>query len=226
MLELRGISKNYNDDQILDNINITFPGRGLYFICGPSGCGKTSLLNIIGKLDLEYEGRVIFQGDDINDIKDYYLNYLAFVFQELNLFTWLNSTDNYLLPSYIRSVSKRVINKVLDKFNLTKLNNKILNLSGGQRQKIAIARAIIGQKHILLCDEPTGSLDDVSSKAVYNLLKEMSDELLVIVVSHDIDNAKKYGDGIIDLSNKKIDFKFKNKKIHKINSFKKIILNS
>ena len=126
MLELRGISKNYNDDQILDNINITFPGRGLYFICGPSGCGKTSLLNIIGKLDLEYEGRVLFQGDDINDIKDYYLNYLAFVFQELNLFTWLNSTDNYLLPSYIRSVSKRVINKVLDKFNLTKLNNKIL----------------------------------------------------------------------------------------------------
>lgn len=180
MLEIKNLNKQY-DKKVLKNINIKFKNNGLYLIRGVSGCGKSSLLNIIGGLDKNYEGEVIFEGMDIKYIKDYHKN-IGFIFQCFFLMDFLSGKYNAFLTGFLFKIIK---NDFISKLLPFKLNNRLVKYSGGQKQRIAICRALNLNPKIILCDEPTGSLDYDNSLEVMKLLKEKSKQNLVIVVSHD-----------------------------------------
>ena len=212
MLDLINVSKTYKskktaDTNALKNINLKFNNTGLTFILGKSGCGKSTLLNILGGLDTPTSGEIIFKGKSFNSFngKDYdsYRNTsIGFVFQEYNLVEKFNVFDNvsYALKLQNQKIDENIILDVLDKVGLKELaKRKVNELSGGQKQRVAIARALVKNPSIILADEPTGNLDSESSKTVFEILKKLSLERLVIVVSHDEESAINYGDRIIKL---------------------------
>ena len=212
MLELRNINKIYraknsNDTEALKNININFNNIGMTFILGKSGCGKSTLLNILGGLDTPTSGEIIFKGKNFNSFKskdyDSYRNTsVGFVFQEYNLVEKYNVFDNvsYALKLQNNKIDENLVLNVLDKVGLKDLaKRKVNELSGGQKQRVAIARALVKNPSIILADEPTGNLDSESSKMIFDILKELSKERLVVIVSHDEESARTYGDRIISL---------------------------
>ena len=195
MLEIKNLTKEY-DDLVIDNLSVTFPSTGMVIITGKSGCGKTTLLNIIGGIDLNYQGNIFIDNQNIREIKNYCRKHVGFIFQDFNLINWLNVKNNYLLPGFFtKIIYKRAIEDQEEKLELQKLKRKKVKLlSGGQKQRVALLRAIIKNVDILLCDEPTGSLDQENSQAVFELLKKEAKERLVIVISHDENLAIKYAD--------------------------------
>lgn len=224
MIKLINLQKTYKQKNIkldaLKSINLTFPDKGLIFITGVSGTGKSTLLNIIGGLDTFNEGDIIIDGVSLKnfkekDINNYRNSYVGFVFQEFNLIEEYNIKENIRLGCN-KEIEENKINEILEKVNLKGLENRKPNtLSGGQRQRVSIARALVKEPKLLLCDEPTGQLDKETSKTIFEILKEISKESLVIVVSHDEENAKKYADEIIKIedgiaNNKEEEIKEKN----------------
>jgi ABC-type antimicrobial peptide transport system, ATPase component len=212
MLELKDISKEYKPKKgeptiALKNINITFPKNGMVFITGKSGCGKSTLLNIIGGLDKESSGELILHKKSFLKFKspdfDSYRNtYLGFIFQDFNLIEEYNVYKNIEIAFSLqkKKTQKETIDIVLDKVGISNLGNRKINeLSGGQKQRVAIARAIAKDSSIILADEPTGNLDSENSIQIFNILKEISKEKLVIVVTHDIESANIYADRMIEL---------------------------
>ena len=168
MLEIKNLTKRY-DETIIKNLNIILPSTGLIIIVGNSGCGKTTLLNLIGGIDQDYEGEILFDHQDIRKIKKYCRRHIGFIFQDFNLINWLNVKENYLLAKFFTKISyKRAVEDQEEKLELRKLNKKRVKiLSGGQKQRVALLRAMIKNVDILLCDEPTGSLDDKNAKMVF-----------------------------------------------------------
>ncbi|MBR4262310.1 MAG: ATP-binding cassette domain-containing protein [Bacilli bacterium] len=212
MLELKNVnkiykSKNTSNTEALRNINLNFNKVGLTFILGKSGCGKSTLLNILGGLDTPTSGEIIFKGKSFKDFKssnyDSYRNTsIGFVFQEYNLVEKFNVFDNvaYALKLQNNKIDENVVLNVLEEVGLKDLaKRKVNELSGGQKQRVAIARALVKNPSIILADEPTGNLDSESSKMIFEILKKLSLERLVIVVSHDEESANTYGDRIISL---------------------------
>lgn len=211
MLELKNISKVYKQKGVsvtaLNNINIKFADTGLVFLLGKSGSGKSSLLNIIGNLDKQTSGEILLDGNNVSKFKgrtlDSYLNsYIGFIFQDYNLIDEYNVYKNIdiALSLQRKNKNKESINKILEIVGLTGLGNrKIHELSGGQKQRVAIARALSKDSKIILADEPTGNLDSENSHQIMSLLKQISKEKLVIVVTHDIDLAKNFADRIIQI---------------------------
>jgi len=217
MIQLINISKRYNSKKgnnttALDNINLKLGDKGLTFILGKSGSGKSTLLNILGGLDKQSSGNIIINNKDTNTFKssdwDMYRNtYVGFVFQEFNLLDSYDVYNNIKLSLELQNkkISDNDIKEVLSKVSLEDISKRKINeLSGGQKQRVAIARAIIKKPEILLCDEPTGNLDSTTSKEIFNILKELSKNTLVIVVSHDEESASIYADRIIRISDGKI----------------------
>lgn len=202
MLTLKNISMQYegSNNLILNNINLSFGENGLVSILGPSGCGKTTLLNIIGGLDKPTNGRVLFDGHDITKLKrkeldKYHNRIIGFVYQNYNLIDYLNVVDN------IELINKNIyIKELLEQFSLSsKKYKKIKHLSGGEKQRVAIARSISNNPKILLCDEPTGALDTKTGHTIMKFLKSISSEILVIMVTHNKELANTYSDRIISL---------------------------
>jgi len=213
MIELKNITKKYKSKkglstEALKGINLQFEENGLVFILGKSGSGKSTLLNILGGLDKYTSGELIVNGKSSKNFSnsdwDAYRNtYMGFVFQEFNLIDNYTVYQNIKLSLELQNVkpTKEEVLKVLDKVGLKDvLKRKPNELSGGQKQRIAIARALIKNSEIILADEPTGNLDSATSKQIFDLLKELSKEKLVIVVTHDSESAKKYADRIISIS--------------------------
>lgn len=204
MLILKNIKKKYNSSKkyVLKNINLAFKETGLICILGESGSGKTTLLNIIGGLDNPTEGAVYIDRINIEELKEeksLYNQYIGFIFQNYNLINYMTTKEN------INLLSKLKINSILKKLNITKLENKLTNnLSGGEKQRVAIARALAKDKKILLCDEPTGALDSENSEAIMKVLKRLSKDHLVIVVTHNRTLATLYSDRIIELKDGEI----------------------
>lgn len=200
MLILKNISKQYQGSTslALKNINLKFENHGMVCILGPSGCGKSTLLNIIGGLDSQTNGDILIDDVVLKNLSkkelDYYHNkYVGFVYQNYNLINYLNVVDNIELINK----NKRTI-ELLKYLHLEhKKNSKVNNLSGGEKQRVAIARSLINEPHILLCDEPTGALDIKTSNEIMTLLKSISKDILVIIVTHNEELALKYGDRII-----------------------------
>ena len=201
MLVIKDVIKRYGNKIVLNNINLQFSNCGLVFILGPSGSGKSTLLNLIGKLDSIDKGTISINEQDITDIsnEEFYNNKVGFVFQHYNLINYLTVTDN------LKLVTSGSPEKLINYLQLDKIKNQIVStLSGGEQQRVAIARAIANDPQIILCDEPTGALDNLTGQKMIEILKSIAKEKLVIVVTHNTEIASKYGDRIINLCDGKI----------------------
>lgn len=218
MLELKNIKKDYytQDETVhaLKDVSITFRDSEFVSVLGPSGCGKTTLLNIIGGLDRYTSGDLIIDGKSTKDFTDkdwdaYRNHSVGFVFQSYNLIPHLTVLQNVELSLTLSGVSaaerkERAI-AVLKKVGLeNKINATPNRLSGGQMQRVAIARALINDPEIVLADEPTGALDSATGIAVMDLLKEISKERLIIMVTHNPELAEKYSTRTVKLSDGEI----------------------
>ena len=211
MLELRQIHKDYFVDRspvtAIKSLSLSFPKKGFVAILGPSGCGKTTLLNIIGGLDRYTSGNLLIDGKSTKGFKDkdwdaYRNRRIGFVFQTYNLIaheTILQNVETGLMLSGVkRKERKERAQEILAKMGLGDVVDKKPNqLSGGQMQRVAIARALANNPDIVLADEPTGALDSKTSVVVLDILKEVSKEKLVIMVTHNEELAKQYSDRII-----------------------------
>ena len=214
MIELKNVSKSYRlangvEKKALNCVSLNFPDTGLVFVVGKSGSGKSTLLNIIGGLDKEDNGEVIVDGKSLkyfkNEDYDYYRNeYIGFVHQEANLIPDYNVYENIMISLKLKGmkISYEDCDKLLDYLGLSGLGNRNINeLSGGEKMRVSIARALVKNPKILICDEPTGSLDLETGNQIFKILKSVSKDRLVIVVTHDINNAKVYGDYLIQIDN-------------------------
>lgn len=218
MLELRDIKKSYKIGEIetkaLDGINAAFREKEFVAILGTSGSGKTTCLNIIGGLDRYDSGELTIKGKKTSDFveKDwdaYRNNSVGFVFQSYNLITHLSIVENVELGMTLSGVSRtekhRRAVEVLKQVGLSEhLHKRPNQLSGGQMQRVAIARALANNPEILLCDEPTGALDTTTSTQIMDLIKELSRDRLVIMVTHNPDIAEKYADRIVRFEDGKV----------------------
>ncbi|MCD8204358.1 MAG: ABC transporter ATP-binding protein/permease [Coprobacillus sp.] len=214
MLKLENVKKDYVDKKqpvvnALKGINISFRSHEFVAILGPSGCGKTTLLNVIGGLDHYTDGDLIIKGKSTHDYVerdwDTYRNHsVGFVFQSYNLINHVSVLRNVELALIIAGVSKKERRErayeALEKVGLKGYEKKKPNqLSGGQEQRVAIARALINNPEIILADEPTGALDSDNSVQIMSILKEISKEHLVIMVTHNPDLASDYATRIVKM---------------------------
>ncbi len=211
MLEIINLKKEYTTKAgktlALDNVSLRFADVGLVFITGKSGSGKTTLLNVIGGLDdfddgdIEIDGRK-FSEFSAKDFDSYRNTVVGFVFQEYNLLPDYNVRKNVAIADELQGKKSdaREIEKLFEQVEIAGIENRKINqLSGGQKQRVAISRALLKSPKIILADEPTGALDSETGEQAMRILKELSKEKLVIVVSHDLEYAEKYGDRIIRL---------------------------
>ncbi|ELC8441394.1 ATP-binding cassette domain-containing protein [Clostridium perfringens] len=214
MIKIHKVSKSYGNLRVLDNLTYEFPKKGLVTLLGPSGCGKSTLLNILAGFDSKYTGDIEVCLTSITSMSkeelcDYRRNNIGFIFQNYNLIPGQTVMENILLACELneeslekkRSEALSFIKELGIEF---KENEKIENLSGGQKQRVAIARALINQPNIILADEPTGALDRKTSNEIMTLLKEISKEKLVVVITHD-KKICDFSDEIITLVDGKID---------------------
>lgn len=217
MLEALHLTKIYKtkggaDVKALDDVSIVFPEKGMVFLLGKSGSGKSTLLNVCGGLDAPTTGGILVKGKSSekfsqSDFDSYRNTYVGFIFQEYNILNEFTVEDNIALALELQGKpkDKKVIADLLEQVDLTGFAKRKPNtLSGGQKQRIAIARALVKSPEIIMADEPTGALDSATGKQVFDTLKKLSQEKLVIVVSHDRDFAELYGDRIIELKDGKI----------------------
>lgn len=217
MLEVKNLRKKYTTKNgvitnALDDVSLTFPETGMVFILGKSGSGKSTLLNVCGGLDKPDSGEIIIKGKSSKDFTaqdfDSYRNtYVGFVFQEYNVLNEFSVEENIALALELQNKKrdKAVIDKILADVDMREFALRKPNtLSGGQKQRVAIARALVKSPEIIMADEPTGALDSSTGKQVFDTLKNLSKEKLVLVVSHDRDFAEQYGDRIIELKDGKV----------------------
>ena len=218
MLSLKNITKNYaigdGEVEALKGISIEFRKNEFVSVLGPSGCGKTTLLNIIGGLDRYTDGDISVNGISTKKYKesdwDNYRNHsIGFVFQSYNLIPHQTVLANVELALTLSGVSKSERRKraaeVLKRVGLEdQMKKKPSQMSGGQMQRVAIARALVNDPEILLADEPTGALDSETSVQIMELLKEISKDKLIIMVTHNPDLAERYSSRIVKLLDGKI----------------------
>lgn len=219
MLEVKNLTKIYKstvkngvDTKALDDVTLSFPDKGMVFLLGKSGSGKSTLLNVCGGLDAPTSGEIIVKGKSSksfsqSDFDSYRNTFVGFIFQEYNILNEFSVEDNIALALELqgKSKDKKKIAELLEQVDLTGFGKRKPNtLSGGQKQRIAIARALVKAPEIIMADEPTGALDSATGKQVFDTLKKLSSDKLVIIVSHDRDFAELYGDRIIELKDGKV----------------------
>ncbi len=214
MIYIRKLKKKYGEELILKDINLDLPRYGLVAICGPSGCGKTTLLNCLSGL-LPFEGDIEIDSKHLSSMSEKKMNKfrirnIGFIFQDFKLFENENVINNILFPlETISNLPKETkIRKCQNLLKLVGLINKekqIVNkLSGGEKQRVAIARSLVNNPKVILADEPTGALDSKTANEIMNILEKVSFKALVILVSHDDELTKKYADRIIKMKDGEI----------------------
>ena len=217
MLEIRNLTKIYhagrkNAVTALRQISLSLPDTGMIFLLGKSGSGKTTLLNLIGALDTANEGDILLDGAPFSSFStsqyDAYRNTcVGFVFQEYNLLEEFSVEKNVALALEMQGAEqiKERVDEALAQVNLQEYaGRKPGELSGGQRQRVAIARTIVKNPRIVLADEPTGALDSQTGEQILTILRKLSEDRLVIVVTHDRNSAEKYADRMIELADGKV----------------------
>ena len=204
-------SINLQECVALDNVSFKLPEKGFVFVVGKSGSGKTTLLNLLGALDSPTSGSITVDDETIENLNTKQLaNYrnskVGFIFQDYNLLDSLNVFENVNLSLKLqRKKDKNKILQVLKNVDLEGYEKRYpKELSGGEKQRVAIARSIVKNPSIILADEPTGNLDENTSIQIMDLLKKLSKQHLILIVSHDILLARKYADKIIRLKDGKI----------------------
>ena len=232
IVELKNVSKIYkigeNEFKALDDINLTINKGEMVVILGPSGAGKSTLLNLIGGMDTSTKGDVIIDGENIssyneNKLSDYRAENVGFIFQFYNILPSLTVKENV---DIVKDIVKNPINteEALKGVGLLEHSNKFPNqLSGGEQQRVSIARAIAKNPKLLLCDEPTGALDSTTGVEVLKLLKKQCDANnganTVIIVTHNVLIAD-IADTVIHVKNGKIEQVVKNENPKKIDEVK------
>lgn len=213
VLSIKNLHKSFthgdNTTHVLKGINLDIEEGSFVSILGRSGSGKTTLLNVISTLLSYDKGEITIDGHDISKLKTNKINtirnnYIGFVFQEFNLVKDMSVLDNVATPLILNGHSFKIAReralKALKQVGLEQYAKvRPPELSGGQQQRVAIARAIVNDQKIILCDEPTGALDDYTAKEILDLLRDLSKSKTIIMVTHDEEFAKNYSDRIIML---------------------------
>ncbi|WP_197066532.1 ABC transporter ATP-binding protein [Beduini massiliensis] len=209
IIRINGLTKTFNNRKIIDNMNFTVSEGEMIAVTGKSGTGKTTLLNIIGLIENFDEGNYWFY-DQLNvkpNSKEATLlirNHISYLFQNFALIDDESILNNLLIGLEFKNLNKKEkieeINNVLQRVNIQhELHTKVSSLSGGEQQRVAIARLILKQGQLILADEPTGSLDEENREVILSLLKELNrDGKTIIIVTHDLYVANKC-DRIISL---------------------------
>lgn len=218
MIRICKLKKTYNNSiHVLNNINLQFKSQGFYTILGKSGSGKSTLLHLIAALDTYTSGSIAYQGKELNSFSDeersnYIREDIALIFQDFNLVERLNVYENMLLAcelSHPKLSKEDMEHKIFYALSVVSLQDFIHKdthtLSGGEKQRLAIARALVKDAKIILADEPTGNLDSSNAMIILDLLKKVSLNHLVIMVTHDEAYANTYSDHIIRLVDGKTD---------------------
>ena len=220
MIKLEKVNKYFNKGKanqihVIDNISMVLPDRGIVCLLGPSGCGKTTLLNAIGGLDKVNSGKIYidkqlitrFSSNKIDNIRNASIGY---IFQNFNLLDDRTVFENVAIALRMigikdrKTVTQRV-NYCLEKVGIYQYRNKLANaLSGGQRQRVAIARAIVKNPRIIIADEPTGNLDSANTLEIMNIIKTISRDRLVILVTHERRIAEFYSDHVAEMKDGKV----------------------
>ena len=216
MIKVRGINKSFGSLQVLKNVDLTISKGEIVSIVGPSGAGKTTLLQIMGTLDKPDSGKVIFEGNDVtkyNDRKlsDFRNKNIGFVFQFHQLLPEFTALENTMIPALIgkkdRAQAIKEANHILELMGLSDRKlHKPSELSGGEKQRVAVARALINNPMIVFADEPSGSLDTENKDELHSLFFKLRDELnqTFVIVTHDTqlaeltDRTISMKDGIIE----------------------------
>ena len=219
LFELNNVSRYYMFDKkkkyVLKDISLSFPSKGFVSILGKSGCGKSTLLNMIGKIDNPSEGIIYFNNENISKYKEkqittFHSKAISFIFQHYHLLDDQTALYNVMLPALISGENhKEAEETALELFNDFSINKEIIhkkckNLSGGERERIAILRALINHPLAILADEPTGALDKDNAVLVMETLKKYSENALVILVTHNKQLANLYSDRIIYMQDGRI----------------------
>ena len=218
MISLHNINKFYNSGtqkfHALKDVNIVFPEKGMVFIVGKSGSGKSTLLNVIGGIDSYDSGELIIDGLNTknfsrNDFNSYRNSYIGFIFQEFNVIKNLTVFENIALSLQLKNESIKdnydLIMNTIEVVGLKgKEKRKMNQLSGGERQRVAIARALVKNPKVIIADEPTGNLDKNNRDIVMDILKNLSTNHLVLIVTHDKFLSKKYSNYEITLKDGQI----------------------
>lgn len=213
MLEIRDLCKVYRPKRgvpvaAVDHISLRLPDQGMVFLLGKSGSGKSTLLNLLGGLDSYDSGDILIKGTSTKTFSqqqfDSYRNtYVGFIFQEYNVLEEFTVGANIGLALELqgKKATDEQINAILQQVDLAAFGARRPNeLSGGQKQRVAIARALVKEPKIIMADEPTGALDSETGRQIFDTLKKLSAQRLVIVVSHDREFAEQYADRIIELA--------------------------
>ena len=216
MIEVKKLNKTYKSKskatcKALNDISFVLPNKGMVFICGKSGSGKSTLLNLLAGLDEISGGEIILDGNkfsdfSVGDYDNYRNNYLGFVFQDFCLLDDFTIKENIEISLNLPHLNHNAaIRKALTDVGLEGYGSRYpKELSGGQKQRVAIARALVKNPKYIFADEPTGNLDSATSVQILELLKKLSENKLVVIISHSIENANEYADRIIELSDGKI----------------------
>lgn len=216
MIKVQGINKSFGTLQVLKNIDLTISKGEIVSIVGPSGAGKTTLLQIMGTLDKPDSGKVIFEGNDVTKygdrkLSDFRNKNIGFVFQFHQLLPEFTALENTMIPALIgkkdRSQATKDANNILELMGIADRKfHKPAELSGGEKQRVAVARALINNPMIVFADEPSGSLDTENKDELHSLFFKLRDELnqTFVIVTHDIqlaaltDRTIKMKDGFIE----------------------------
>lgn len=192
MIELENISKAFLDKTLFNNFSYTFVSGQSYALIGPSGCGKSTLLNIIGKLEMVDQGKVVVNDSLLTQIKekDYFKSYISYLFQNYGLIENKTIKDNLELSFIGKNLTSREkqikVEESLKQVNLNlNINRKVFTLSGGESQRVAIAKTILKDTPIILADEPTASLDEKNSTEIMDLILSLQQNKLIIIATHD-----------------------------------------
>ena len=210
LIELQGITKIYDDNTVLDNIDLYIRRREFITLLGPSGCGKTTTLRIIAGFEYPTSGKVLFDGRDVSGVPPYKRE-VNTVFQKYALFPHMNVEDNIAFGLTLKKTPadeiKRRVDEMLNMIDLPGYNKrKVDSLSGGQQQRIAIARALVNRPKVLLLDEPLGALDLKMRKEMQLELKSMQQQLGItfVYVTHDQEEALTMSDTIVVMAQGRI----------------------
>lgn len=204
------LEKSYKE-QVLKSISINFDKNGMIFILGKSGSGKSTLLNLLATIDSPTSGE-IFDGDmrldkmSLEEVDSYRKNNIGFVFQDYCLIQDLTVAENIAIGGAYTQIDRNKILELLKQLELETsiIDKKACELSGGQQQRVSIARALYKDARIIFADEPTGNLDKDSARKTFEMLKKISKNCTIIIVTHDRDSAEKFADRIIEISDGKV----------------------
>jgi len=211
MIKAEKITLNYGDLKVLKGVNLNIKEGEFVSIVGASGAGKTTLLQIIGTLENPTSGKIIIDGTDITSLSDKELSNfrnenIGFVFQFHNLLTEFTALENVCLPAFIsgknRNETEKRAKELLNLLNMgNRLDHKPNELSGGEQQRVAVARALINNPSIILADEPSGNLDSENAKSLHELLQKLNKDLnfTIVVVTHN--------DKLANITDRKLEIK-------------------